>query len=178
MAMTIEERSAAPQHFFDLLKQFDFAMLVTREGKNMSARPMQISQIDERGTIWFLSEIDATRTRTLEFSPRVQLLCQSKTVYLSVAGIATVVHNRTKIDELWKESYRLWFPEGRHSRNLALIAVQPVTGEFWDQSRMKGLQFLLETARAYVTGTPVHLDPETHATATLSNPLPTDHQPT
>lgn len=163
MARVSTEKQSAPQHFFTLLKKFDVAMLLSNSGRDLRARPMAIVQIDAQGTIWFFSSLDAERTRALEEGAEVGLICQSERVYLSLAGESRIVRDRAKIDELWKETYKVWFPEGRDAPDLALIAVTPVSGEFWDQSGGKGIQYLFNAARAYVQGEEVKPDPGMHA---------------
>jgi len=167
MADITTENESAPQHFFMLLKKFDVVMMLTGSGEAQQARPMTIVQIDSQGTAWFLSSLNAERTRDLEQSPRVRLLCQSMSVYLSLVGRAAVVKDQSKINELWKDSFKVWFPEGRTAPDLALISVTPISGEYWDQSGAKGLKYLFEAARAYLTGDEVKPDPKTHGSTLL-----------
>ena len=170
MPDTVSEAESAPQHFFTLLKKFDFTMLVSGSGEQQSARPMTIVQIDAEGTVWFVASLD-TQTRSLESQPRVMLLCQSQSVYLVLNGTGRLVRDQAKIKELWKDTFKVWFPQGRASPDLVLIAVSPISGEYWDQSGTKGLRYLFESARAYLTGDQVTPDPKNHA-ATLMDERP------
>lgn len=152
----------------ELVKGFRIAMLVTREGKSsLASRPMTIAQVEDDGTLWFMTSMTAEQTRALEFHSKVLVVCQSITVYVSVAGKAELVDDRAKIDELWSEPARLWFPEGKADPNLVLIKVSPTEGEFWDQSGLKGLRFLVDAAKSYVTGERLEPDPRSHAQASL-----------
>lgn len=160
--------SQQAQHLLELLSHFDTVMMITREGKRLGARPMTIAEREPSGRIWLLTSIDAERTRALEFAPRVHLTCQSARVYLSFAGHAQVTRDRAKLDQLWKESYRLWFPEGKSAPDLALISVDLLEGEYWDQSGLKALRFLFDAAKAYVTGEEIDVSPDSHAKAVLA----------
>lgn len=131
MSDTVSDSESGPQHFFTLLKKFDFTMMVTGSGESQRVRPMTIVQIDDTGTVWFVCSLDA-HTRALELDPRAMLVCQSQSVYLVLNGTGRVVRDESKIDELWKDTFKVWFPQGRSSPDLALIAVAPISGEYWD----------------------------------------------
>ncbi len=169
MATPITENASALQHLLELLKHFDTTMLVSREGKAFSARPMTILQHDANGTLWFMKAIDASEARTVEFAPRVHLVCQSTSVYLSITATARVVRDEAKLDSLWKESFKSWLPLGRATPDLALMAVQPLTGEYWDHSGAKSIKLAFEAVKAYVTGKEAPVD-DAHATANLVAP--------
>ena len=42
----------------------------------------------------------------------------------SVSGTATISKNQAKIDELWTEMSKLWFPDGKQSPNLSMRKLQ------------------------------------------------------
>ena len=49
--------------------------------------------------------------------------------------------------------WRVWNPGGKDDPNLCLIAVHPVEGEYWDTAGARGVRFLVEAAKAYLSGT-------------------------
>lgn len=169
MAKKAPDKSA-PQHFFKLLKKFEVAMMVTGGAEQRSARPMRIAQIDDQGTIWFLSSLDAERTRLLEAEPSTTLLCQSRTVFLSLTGKAQVVKDQARIDELWSAPLEVWFPEGRAAPDLVLIAVSPISGEYWDQSGAHGIRYLFEAVKAWAANEEVKTGEDIHASTPLEEP--------
>jgi general stress protein 26 len=129
---------------------------------------MSLAQLDAKtATAWFISSVDAARTRALELAPRVQLVCQSSAVHLSVSGHATLVRDAAKLEELWSEPLRAWFPDGKESADLTLVRVELGEGEFWDQSGSRGLTFIFDAAKAWLTGDAVESDPTAHARANL-----------
>lgn len=163
--LTAEQAGA---RLLELLGTFKVAMLVTREGKSLSARPMSLAELDAKtATAWFISSVDAEHARAMEFSPWVQLVCQSSAVQLSVSGHATLVRDAAKLEALWSEPMRLWFPEGKESADLTLIRVELGDGEFWDHSGARGLKFVFDAAKAWLTGEVVEGDPAAHARANL-----------
>ena len=154
------------QHLLTLLEQFKVVMLVQREGKQLHSRPMTIAK-REGSKVWFLTTLDSTKTRALEVAPRVQLTCQSPTVYLSIAGHAALVKDRAVLESLWSEADKLWFPQGLESPDLVALSVELLEGEYWDQSGFNAIKFIFEAARAYVSGQEMDLGDESHAKVTL-----------
>lgn len=71
--------------------------------------------------------------------------------------------------ELWKESWKVWFPGGKNDPGLILISVQSSAGEYWDNSGFSGIKYLIQAGKAYLTGTrpDVSNDKEIHAKVTL-----------
>lgn len=123
-------------------------MMLTGSGDEQQAQPMNIVQIDERGTIWFISSLSTERSRQLEQAPQVRLLCHSTSVFLSLAGRAEVVRDHAKFSELWREPFKVWFPDGRRAKDAAVISVSPIAGEYWDQSGTKSLTYRFEPLKA------------------------------
>ncbi|MEP6662338.1 MAG: pyridoxamine 5'-phosphate oxidase family protein [Verrucomicrobiota bacterium] len=149
----------------ELLKKFDTAMLVTQG----HGRPMGIAEVSENGDVWFFTARDTAKVHEIQQNEKVLIICQNDHArYLSLAGHADLISDRNKAKELWKESYKTWFPGGAEDRDLLLIRVRPHEVEFWDNSGFKGAKYLFEAAKAYVTGTrpDVH-DPNQHGKVNL-----------
>ncbi len=143
------------EHFHRLLAQFKVAMLVTHAGNGrLRARPMALARVEEGGQLWFMTDSETAKAHEIETESDVQVVCQNdRSTYLSLQGRASLIHDRHKIEELWQEPFRVWFPKGIDEPHLALIRVEPIEGEFWDTKGMKKISYLLEAAKAYATGT-------------------------
>lgn len=141
------------EHFFDLLDHFDTAMLVTHdeESQALRSRPMHIAKIEDNGDVWFLSGRDATKNREIRQDQDVLLTFQQeKSRYISLAGKAEVVQDRAKLDELWNDAYRVWFPDGKNDPNISLLRVKAVDAEYWDNAGMNKLSYAVKSAKALV----------------------------
>lgn len=148
------------EHLLRLLEKFDTAMLVTRAmSGEIRSRPMAIVDREPSGDLWFITSPDA-KVDEVQANPNVNVALQGKDTYISVSGRAQVVRDQTKIDEIWEEPYKVWFPEGKDDPNIILIRVTADEGEFWDNQGSKGIKFLLDATKAYVTGTEQEYDPE------------------
>ena len=141
------------EHLLDILEDFDTAMLVTRspDGR-LHGRPMDIAEVTKTGEIWFCSAIDSGKVAELTAEPEVAVAIQGKTKWLSLSGRARVSTDRQRIAQLWKEDWKIWFPDGPSDPNLCLVAIDPSEGEWWDNSGTRGLKFAFEAVKAYVKG--------------------------
>lgn len=138
----------------ELLSSFSTAMMVTRTGDDhLHTRPMALAQVEESGTIWFITADESSKVREIVHDTRVHLVFQNeRSLYLSVNGIATPVHDKQKVEELWKEPFRVWFPHGKDDARIVLIAVEPQDAEYWDSQGWNKITYLFKAAKAYVSG--------------------------
>lgn len=106
----------------------------------------------------------------IEGEKTVHVICQKDhSVYLSIAGVASVVRDRRRIEEVWKESFRVWFPDGADDPHLVLIHFTPDRTEYWDNQGLKKASFMWEAAIAYVSGdTPRVREGEQHGVVNLT----------
>ncbi len=154
----------------ELLQDFDTAMLVTRGSDGgLRSRPMAIADIEPGGTLWFMTQNDSGKIEEIARASHVNVAMQSSMKYLSISGTATPVDDRMKIAELWKESWKVWFPGGKDDPALVLLKVHGDKGEYWDNSGLSGIKYLIEAGKAYLSGTrpDVEGDPKIHAKVKL-----------
>ena len=50
---------------------------------------------------------------------------------MAVTGRVEVVAERAKVEVLWSEVYRAWFPDGAEDDNVVLIRVEAEQAENW-----------------------------------------------
>lgn len=149
----------------ELLQDFDTAMLVTRTNDGeLRSRPMVVADIDPDGTIWFMTQRQSPKMDELLNDRHVNVAMQSSRKFVSISGLAVAVDDRRKIEEVWNEAWKTWFPGGKHDPALILLKVQGDSGEYWDNSGSSGIKYLIEAGKAYITGTTpdVEHDPDIH----------------
>ncbi len=142
------------EHLRSLLGKFDTAMLVTQTSfGEMRARPMAVAKVDDDCRVWFLSSLGSGKVEEIDGEAQVNVVCQrAHELYVSLSGKASVTQNHAKIDELWNDSYKVWFPSGKQDPDIALISVQPEEGEYWDHEGFNKIKYLFEAARALAKG--------------------------
>ncbi len=124
----------------ELVEDIDFTMLTTiDDAGNLVSRPMSTRQMDESGDIWFFTAEDTEKVEEAKKHHQVNLAyCDAKGMrYVSVAGNASVVHDRAKMEELYSPSLDIWFVDGLETPGIALLKVTPVVAEFWEPAKGK-----------------------------------------
>ncbi len=153
----------------DLLNDFDTAMLVTRDDHgSLDARPMAVAQVEGDGRIRFVTDRNSGKIANLIFDSEVAVTMQSSNKFVSLSGKANAVDDRTKLDELWSETWKVWFPEGKASESIVLLCIEPARGEYWDNSGLNGVKYLLKAGKAYLQVKQPDTDAATNASVSLS----------
>jgi len=138
------------QRLAALTKDIGVAMLVTRtrEGQLVS-RPVQQAGFD--GALWFFTSAASHKAAEIRAHPQVNVAYAdaSGNTFVSISGTARVRRERSRIDSMWREPMRAFFPGGKEDPDITLIRVQVDSAEYWDGPGMlagKALRFLLATA--------------------------------
>ncbi len=157
------------EHLYDLLKDFDTAMLITRAGDgHLHARPMAVAELRADADAYFVTNIESPKIAEIDADADVLLTFQSARQYAAVYGRANIVQDRQLIERLWKEAWQVWFPCGKSDPSIALLRFDAERGEFWDNAGTRGIQYAFEAARAYVRGETAQTDPGQHGRVRFS----------
>src|SRR4051812_35844943 len=118
---------------WELMKKIGFAMLVTRDGSKMRARPMAAFVEREQNAIYFLSDARRHKDDEIARDPNVNLAFADAgdQKYVSVTGIATVSNDRAKIKELFSTPAKAWW-DSAEDPNIRVLKIVPDDAEFWD----------------------------------------------
>lgn len=105
------------------------------------ARPMSVLQVDEQGSLWFLSSKDSVKNQELKSDSEVKLFFQGSehSDFLELHGQALLSTNRAKIEELWKPIIKTWFTEGIDDPRITVIQVIPSGGYYWDTQHNRAI---------------------------------------
>ena len=143
------------EKFHKLLNDFSTAVLITHEQEyDFRARPMMIAGVEENCDLWFITNAESAKVHEIEADTRVQVICQNgPTNCVSIAGRASLSRDRAKIREVWKTSYRVWFPLGPDDPSIVLIRVAGEHGEYWDNTGVNRLVYVYQAIKAVATGT-------------------------
>ncbi|MBA4032058.1 MAG: general stress protein [Planctomyces sp.] len=158
------------QKLHDLLSDFQVAMLVTRTADGeLRSRPMAVAQVEAEGTLWFFTQRQSGKVDEIGDDHHVNVAMQSSSKFVSLTCTSQPVNDRAKVQELWNESWKTWFPKGPHDPSLTLLRVDATAGEYWDNSGTSGLKYLIKAGQAYLAGeTPdVSNDPTIHGKVKL-----------
>lgn len=120
----------------ELIGEIRTVMLVTTDTDGlMQARPMTVLAV-EGDTVWFFADANSPKMFEIDQDQDVLLTAAnpSSQDFVSARGVARVVQDMEKKQQLWTEMARLWFPNGVQSENLVLIGVDLVGAEYWDSA--------------------------------------------
>lgn len=137
----------------ELVEDIDFAMLTTLDDAgHLVSRPMSTRQMDDAGDIWFFTLEDTEKVEEAREHHDVGLAYSDPKGmrYVSVAGTAAIVHDRTKMEELYSPSLDVWFTDGLRTPGIALLRVTPVVTEFWEPAKGT-LAMAAEAVKSLVT---------------------------
>lgn len=139
----------------NMVKEIDFCMLTTvNENGDLHSRPMSANgEMDPNGDLWFFTSISSHKVSEIKKSPKVNVSFADpkNQQYVSISGVAELVRDQRKIEELWKPEFKMWFPEGKDSPDVALLRVSPEKGEYWD-SPSSSISYAINFVSSLVTG--------------------------
>lgn len=133
-------RPEAIDRLKELVEEIDFAMMTTQDASgNLVSRPMSTREMDANRDIWFFTADDTKKVEEVEADHDLGLsYADAKGMrFVSIAGRATVVHDRAKMEQLYTPSLDIWFEDGLDTPGIALLKVSPVQVEFWEPTHGK-----------------------------------------
>jgi len=120
----------------EMIKDIDLCMLTTvDESDDLHSRPMSLNgDVDEEGNLWFFTSSNSHKASEIERTPNVNVsfIDSRRQHYVSISGMAELVHDKEKIKELWKPVLKAWFPDGPDQPDVALLKVTVNKAEYWD----------------------------------------------
>ena len=148
-----DKRQESIKKVNDLIKNVQVAMLTTIDWGVLRSRPMQTQEFEFDGDLWFFTSSDTHKTDEIEKDRRVNVsyASPSNNSYVSVSGMAEIIKDRAKIEELWNPIYKAWFPKGLDDPTLCLLKVSVEQAEYWDSSSSTVVQ-IVGFVKALVTG--------------------------
>ena len=148
----------------ELIKDINVAMLTTEaEDGLLHSRPMATQKTEFDGTLWFFTGLSTGKISELDWNPEVNVSYAepSHSRYVSVSGTAEIVNDRAKMEELWSDIYKAWFPQGLDDPDVCLMKVEVTFAEYWDVPSGKMVQ-VFGFLKALATGERLKLEGESH----------------
>ena len=117
---------------WEMLKAIDIAILVTRNGDGMRARPMSTIPAPEKGVIHILTEAQSTAAQDIGRDGTVLLAYAGRGDHLSVAGQAVVNPDKGLVKELWNPGAQVFWPNGPVAHDVVTLVIDPGHVDVWD----------------------------------------------
>ena len=137
---------------WELMKKIGFAMLVTRDGDKLRARPMSAHLERESNAIYFLTDARHHKDDEIARNPGINLSFADASAqkYVSLTGSAVVSNDRAKIKELFSTPAKAWW-DSAEDPNIRVLKITPDDAEYWDSPGT--VVSYVKMAAAAVTGT-------------------------
>ena len=131
--MTNDNTRRDVERTWDLMKKIGFAMLVTRDGEKLRARPMAAYLDRDSNAIYFLTDARRHKDEEIARSPEVNLSFADAgdQKYVSLSGRALISNDRAKIRELFSTPAKAWW-DSAEDPNIRVLKVIPDDAEFWN----------------------------------------------
>jgi general stress protein 26 len=102
---------------------------------SLHSRPMYINgEFDAEGVLYLFTYASSHKVLEIEHTQQVNVsfISSEQQRYISISGIAQLVKDHKKLQELWKPELQIWFPQGLNEPDLALLKVQINKVDYWD----------------------------------------------
>ena len=147
-----------PTHetLWELIKDIKFGMFTHKNSEGLlHGHPLttQNKSVDESAKLYFFVPNDGEIAQGIAADPSVCVTYAdpSSDSYVSASGVAQIVQDQAKKEELFSPMAKAWFPGGATDPKLALLTVRIQHAEYWDVDDSKMVQ-LFKMAKAAVTG--------------------------
>ena len=160
--MPSDTRGQAITTLNGMIKDIKMAMLTTVDDCGaLHSRPMATQQVEFDGDLWFFTGADTGKVNEIRHDAQVNVAYAQpdKNRYVSVSGVARLVRDQAKMQELWSPIYKAFFPKGLDDPDLALLHITVQSAEYWDGPSGALVQ-LTGFVKALVTGQPYEADNE------------------
>lgn len=106
----------------------------------MHARPMVVARLDKGMDAYLITDTESVKVDEIEKNLHALLTFQGTRQFASVKGKITIDHDRALLETIWKETWKVWFPEGITDPTIAVLKFTAHEGEYWDNAGLKGLK--------------------------------------
>lgn len=156
---TETQTSEALEEIRDKLALVDTAMVAYQApGGQIRSEPLQTVRLDREANLWFFINDTTPIVPAIAHNPRINIvyLSQKESLYISVEGVANILHNRDLQQALWIGKLKRWFPEGPLQEHASLLKVKLVSCEYWDEPRANLFRMVMKAANS-AEGRPISL---------------------
>ena len=142
-------------HLYEILSNLKNVMMISSASGTLEGahgRPMNIAQADTDGTLYFLTSEDSVLVSEVKRGDVGICTGQTKTQYVSIEGRFEVRHDPATVAMVWSLAAETWFPKGKSDPKIRVVVFRPSSADIWDMSGTRGLSFLLDVAKSWMTG--------------------------
>ena len=146
---------------YELADDIEIGMMTTRRPDgHLRSRAMANQKRASGADLWFVTLAGSDKLNDIAHDPHINLayLKASSMEWISVSGLASISHDRTKVAELYASDWKMWFPDEGDLRHgtaddprMVLIGVAIHAAEFLEVNKPTPV-VLYELAKGWLTG--------------------------
>ncbi|MFX4286737.1 pyridoxamine 5'-phosphate oxidase family protein [Janibacter sp. G349] len=114
-----------------IMRETRIAVLTHVEDGRLVSVPMGTQDLDDPGTIHFITEADTDKVRAITTHPEVNIAYATDDGWVSVSGTARRNDDRELLGRLWDASAGAFMEGGPDDPNSTLITVTADTARYW-----------------------------------------------
>ena len=114
-----------------IMRETRIAVLTHVEDGRLVSVPMGTQDLDDPGTIHFITEADTDKVRAIAAHPEVNIAYATDDGWVSVSGTARRNDDRELLGRLWDASAGAFMEGGPDDPNNTLITVTADTARYW-----------------------------------------------
>ncbi|APH00261.1 pyridoxamine 5'-phosphate oxidase [Janibacter indicus] len=114
-----------------IMRETRIAVLTHVEDGRLVSVPMGAQDLDDPGTIHFITEADTDKVRAIAAHPEVNIAYATDDGWVSVSGTARRNDDRELLGRLWDASAGAFLEGGPDDPNSTLITVTADTARYW-----------------------------------------------
>jgi general stress protein 26 len=129
----MSDATADIDRVWTLIHDIPVAMVVTREGQHMRARPMAVRPARDEGAIEFLTDVDAPKAAEIRRDETICLALadNKRQKYVSIVGHAEIIDDPDRVKAIWSIYDKAFWPDKNDPR-IRILRVTPESAEFWE----------------------------------------------
>jgi general stress protein 26 len=131
--MANDNTSGDAGRVWELMNKIGFAMLVTRDGNKLPARPMSAHLERDENAIYFLTDARRHKDEEIARDANVNLSFADpgSQKYVSLSGTAAISNDRARIKQLFTTPAKAWW-DSAEDPNIRVLKIMPDDAEYWD----------------------------------------------
>ncbi len=145
-----------------IMERTPVAMLVTRDGEQLHARPMAVEADRAQNALWFIIALSSHKDEQVQADNQVCVVVEDtdEGIYLSVAGRGEVITDRATIKAHWHKGADHFFKGGASDPDACLLKVTPEGSKLWDTPPLHEAEREIERSSGKARAT--HSKPSLH----------------
>jgi general stress protein 26 len=122
----------AAARIWEIIRDIDIAMLVTRWSEGLRGRPMSTIPTPEKGVIYILTESSSPAAKDIRVDGSVFLSYQGRGDHVALQGQATINPELGLVKDLWSPGAQVFWPNGPEAHDVVTIVIDPGHADVWD----------------------------------------------